>query len=208
MKLWKPLTEEKIESQKCCVCLRPQNQAVAGRCPLCWCAFHAVKSPRSCHWQINTFLRHSSHLLVHQQKMSFFLTFLSLVPNPEFQMFIIFQHHAGSMLLCCPPSWGCSRKSQPSPHCHSLPLGHQGTGGWQCRACGIPADEEISQITSPAVNMNDSQQRGITETDASSSQLGWCWRGVWQDPQFTLTLLRRPTAWRFNRDGHEWRPSH
>lgn len=31
------------------VCLRPQNQAVAGRWALCWCAFHAVKSPRSCY---------------------------------------------------------------------------------------------------------------------------------------------------------------
>ena len=56
------------------------------------------------------------------------------------------------------------------PHCCWLSSGHWGTGGWQGRACGILTGEGISHITSPAVNVNDSQQGGITETDASSSQ--------------------------------------
>lgn len=47
----------------------------------------------------------------------------------------------------------------------------RGQGGWWGRAWGSPADEEISQIASPAVNTNDSQPEGIPETDASSSQL-------------------------------------
>lgn len=98
----------------------------------------------------------------------------------------------GTEILCPPPL--------------SLALfGPPGDRGWQGRACGIAADEEISQIARPAVNANNSQQGGITETDASSSQLWWLWRGFSAKARNSpFALLRKPTVWRLNGDWQEW----
>ena len=148
----------------------------------------------------NPFLRDSSYLLRHQTGNSL--------------LFDIFVHHFQSPITICGqmpflglhprlfiphrswrptvplllPAW--NRKSA-LPNCCWLSLGHQGTarlGGWQGRACGILTDEEISQITSPAVNSNDSQQWGIAETDPSSFQLQWPWWGLMPGPMGHLCL--------------------
>lgn len=105
------------------------------------------------------------------------------------------------------PDWGGS--SPPSPIASGFLRATRGHRGWQGRACGISADEEISQIASQAVNTNDSQQGGITETDASSSRSQGLQKGLSAGAHSSpFAWLRKSTAWWFNGDWQEQRFSH
>lgn len=173
---------------------------------LLWCAFHSAKPLRSFYNQINPFLRDSSDLFMRQTGNSFLFNVFIIGAQPRAPDV----HHSqsrikiwGHMPFLSPHpgpfipqrSWRPTAPLSTLPHCLRLSLSHQGTEGWWGQACGSPADEEISQIASPAVNTNDSQPGGITETDASSSQLRWLWRGLSARAHNSpFALLRKPTA--------------
>lgn len=220
MECWKLLTgaifpllrEGDWKPEMFSVCLWPQSQLVAVTLELCsWWASPSAKPPRSLHKQMNPFLGDSSYLLVHQTGISFFLTFLfSPFPNVHHsdshikirsQMPFLGLHPgpfipkgAREQLSHFLPDWG---KSSPhSPIASGFLRATRGHGGWQGRACGISADEEISQIASRAVNTNDSQQGGITETDASSSRSQGLQKGLTAGAHSSpFAWLRKSTAW-------------